>query len=72
MVNFDHLDPLRAVIVLDREVSRARAVLQRTSEVDAAFERRVAALIELVSRRDLVLAGSKPHPAAVCAKLPPA
>lgn len=57
-LNFNNRDPLRAVIALDRQVSRARAALQRTSELDPAFERRVAALVELVSRRDQVLGGA--------------
>ena len=48
-------DPLRAVIALDRQVRQARAVLQRTSEIHPGFERRVATLGDLVSKRDRVL-----------------
>jgi hypothetical protein len=54
------VDPLRAVITLDRQVCRARAVLQRTSEKHPDFEHRVAALVELVDRRDRVLIGGDP------------
>jgi hypothetical protein len=55
MTDSSKADPLRAVIALDRKVSRARAVLQGTSEVHPHFERRVTALVELVDRRDRVL-----------------
>jgi hypothetical protein len=54
------VDPLRAVIALDRQVTRARAALQRTSEVDPYFERRVAALVELVDKRDRILNDGRP------------
>lgn len=50
------IDPLWALITLDRRVSQARAVLQRTSERHPDFERRVALLVDLVERRDSVLA----------------
>jgi hypothetical protein len=55
---------LRAVIALDRQVSQARSVLQRTSERHPEFERRVAALVDLVSKRDHVLERPSPPPAA--------
>jgi hypothetical protein len=61
MLHFNTVDPLRAVIALDRQVSRARAVLQRTSEVHPAFERRVAALVELIDRRDGILTRGQPY-----------
>ena len=72
MANSLHADPLRAVIALDRQVNQARAVLQRTSELHPDFERRVAALVELVSQRDHVLACRRAYPPALSGRLPPA
>lgn len=55
MTHSGHADPLRAVIQLDQKVRQARTVLQHTRESHPQFERRVAALVELVARRDRVL-----------------
>ena len=49
-------DPLRALAVLDAKVDRARGILQRTREVDPAFERRVKVLVRLVAERDEAVA----------------
>jgi len=64
VANSNHNDPLRAVIALDRQVSEARAVLQRTSERHPDFERRVSMLVMLVSKRDQVLTRRWLPPAA--------
>ena len=67
MADLNYRDPLRAVITLDRRVGAARSVLQRTNEAHPEFERRVAELVELVSKRDRVLSDelhSWPPPAA--------
>jgi len=60
----NHADPLRAVMALDQQVSQARAVLQRTSERHPDFERRVSALVKLVSKRDQILTRRRLPPAA--------
>jgi hypothetical protein len=38
---------------LDRRIDRARSALQRISDADPAFERRVKTLVGLLARRDL-------------------
>ena len=43
---------MRALAVLEDRVNLARLRLQRTTEVDPAFERRVSVLVELVRKRD--------------------
>ena len=40
------------LVALDERVDRARARLQRTTEADPAFERRVQTVVELVRKRD--------------------
>lgn len=67
MAHFNIVDPLRAVVALDRKVHLARAALLLTSELHPDFERRVAELVELVDKRDRVLVRRKP-----CTSLPPA
>jgi hypothetical protein len=49
-------DPLRTILILEQQVETARAALQRTPEVDPAFERRVSALVKLEDRRTKALA----------------
>jgi|HubBroStandDraft_4_1064222.scaffolds.fasta_scaffold115487_3 hypothetical protein len=57
--------PLRALAALEERVNIARVRLQRTTEADPAFERRVKTLVELVRKRDHALSGDAPF-------LPPA
>jgi hypothetical protein len=57
--------PLRTLAALEERVTVARVRLQRTTEVDPAFERRVRALVDLVRKRDQALSGGGPS-------LPPA
>jgi hypothetical protein len=57
--------PLRALVALEERVNLARLRLQRTTEVDPAFERRVRVLVELVRKRDHALSDDGPF-------LPPA
>ena len=46
---------------LDWQVTQARKVLQRTSEVHPEFEDRVSKLVKLVSRRDRVFDARRPR-----------
>jgi hypothetical protein len=57
--------PLRSLVALEERVNLARGRLQRTTEADPAFERRVQVLVELVRKRDHALSGDGPF-------LPPA
>jgi hypothetical protein len=57
--------PLRALVALEERVNLARVRLQRTTEVDPAFEHRVKDLVELVRKRDHALSAAGPF-------LPPA
>jgi hypothetical protein len=50
-----NIDSLGALLKLDRQVFRARLVLQETSDLHPEFENRVQVLIELVERRDRAL-----------------
>ena len=43
-------------MALDNRIDLARTRLQWTTELDPAFERRVKVLVELVRKRDAVLA----------------
>lgn len=56
---------MRALVALEERVNLARLRLQRTTEVDPAFERRVRVLVELVRKRDHALSDDGPF-------LPPA
>jgi hypothetical protein len=58
--------PLRALAALEERVHLARVRLQRTTEVDPAFERRVRTLLDLVKKRDNVFSddGGTTPPAA--------
>jgi len=58
MRQFRNVVPLRTLAALDERVSLARARLQRTTEIDPAFERRVKVLVELVRKRDQAVAGN--------------
>ena len=53
--------PLRALAALEDRVTLARMRLQRTTEVDPAFERRVRTLVELVRKRDHALSDEGPY-----------
>ena len=57
--------PFRAIAALEERINLARVRLQRTTEADPAFERRVRVLVELVKKRDDALWGEGPF-------LPPA
>jgi hypothetical protein len=57
MRDYSKVVPLRALVALEDRVTLARVRLQRTSEVDPAFESRVRALVELVRKRDHALSG---------------
>ena len=52
---------LRALAALDERVTLARVRLQRTTESDPAFERRVGVLVELVKKRDRAFTGDDPY-----------
>ncbi len=66
MQPFRNVVPLRGLAALDEQVQVARARLQRTTEADPAFERRVRTLVALVRKRDRALSGDRlfPPPAA--------
>jgi len=49
------IHPLREVLALDERVSRARQALQRTSDQDPSFERRIKVLVHLVEQREKAL-----------------
>jgi hypothetical protein len=65
MRDYSNVVPLRALAALEERVTVARVRLQRTTEVDPAFERRVRGLVELVRKRDHALCDDGPF-------LPPA
>ena len=51
---------MRALVAIEYRVNLARARLQRTTEADPAFERRVKVLVELVRQRDHTLFDESP------------
>jgi len=60
MRDYSNVVPLRALVALEDRVTLARVRLQRTTEVDPAFERRVRTLVELVRKRDHALSDDGP------------
>ena len=63
------LPDLPALIALEDRVSRAKVCLQRTSEADPAFERRVRTLIRLVDARDEACSGFVARPLTASSRL---
>ncbi len=55
MSQFKTANTLSALLTLEARVCQARCVLQRTSDRDPAFERRVRQLVLLVEKRDRIL-----------------
>ena len=62
MRDYSNVVPFRALAALEERVTLARVRLQRTTEVDPAFERRVRVLVELVRKRDHALSDDGPFP----------
>jgi hypothetical protein len=58
------IDPVKSVLALDEKICRARVVLQKTSEVNPAFEARVCELLRLVEERERFFRSQECRPRA--------